>query len=71
MTTLLAREKNIPEKRVRLGAKSRAKGARINRAPDLINWRFIVVLAAMLSVFCILVLRAAYIQNLNVSRTQH
>ena len=62
MTTLLAREKNIPEKRVRLGAKSRAKGARINKAPDLINWRFIVVLAAMLSVFCILVLRAAYIQ---------
>jgi cell division protein FtsI (penicillin-binding protein 3) len=62
MTPLLARGESIPEKRVRVGTKSRAKGARINKAPDLINWRFIVVLAALLLVFCMLAVRAAYIQ---------
>ncbi|MBT0585519.1 peptidoglycan D,D-transpeptidase FtsI family protein [Alteromonas oceanisediminis] len=38
------------------------QGAKQNKAPDMINWRFIVVLIAVISVFCALAIRAAYIQ---------
>lgn len=40
----------------------RKSGARQNKAPDLINWRFIVVLVSVVAVFCVLAIRAAYIQ---------
>lgn len=62
MSTLVAGEESKPTKRARTSKKLPANGARINKAPDLINWRFIVVLVAMLAVFCALVIRAAYIQ---------
>ena len=59
MTVLLANDDTGTKQG---GRKPRKQGAKKNKAPDLINWRFIVVLAVMLSVFCALVLRAAYIQ---------
>lgn len=39
-----------------------ASGAKQNKAPNLINWRFLVVLCSVVAVFCVLVIRAAYIQ---------
>ncbi len=40
----------------------KASGAKQNKAPNLINWRFLVVLCSVVAVFCVLVIRAAYIQ---------
>jgi len=62
MSTLVAGEESTPAKRACTSKKLPANGVRLNKAPDLINWRFIVVLVAMLAVFCALVIRAAYIQ---------
>ncbi|WP_100643085.1 peptidoglycan D,D-transpeptidase FtsI family protein [Alteromonas facilis] len=37
-------------------------GAKQNKAPNLINWRFLVVLVSVVCVFVVLAMRAAYIQ---------
>lgn len=60
MNTIATGDRASPAKRTR--QKKTARGAKLNKAPNLINWRFVVVLAAMLAVFCALVIRAAYIQ---------
>ncbi len=40
----------------------KGQGAKQNKAPDLINWRFLVVLVSVVAVFIVLAVRAAYIQ---------
>ncbi|WP_100656595.1 peptidoglycan D,D-transpeptidase FtsI family protein [Alteromonas flava] len=44
------------------GNRPKLRGAKQNKAPNLINWRFFVVLGSVLAVFAVLAMRAAYIQ---------
>ncbi|MEP4888503.1 MAG: penicillin-binding transpeptidase domain-containing protein [Aliiglaciecola sp.] len=45
--------------------KARTKQAKKNIAPSLVQWRFFVVVGAILAVFSVLTVRAAYIQVIN------
>ena len=42
--------------------KSRTNQAKVNSAPSLLHWRFVIVISAILLVFVGLSIRAAYIQ---------
>jgi cell division protein FtsI (penicillin-binding protein 3) len=48
--------------RVRANPKNRSNQAKVNSAPSLLHWRFVIVVAAIVLVFVGLSIRAAYIQ---------